>query len=401
MSGFISYGRQTIEADDLEAVARALQSALLTTGPLVQEFEAVLARVCGARHAIACNSGTAALHLALAGAGFGPGDVAIVPSITFVATANVARLLGGEVVFSDVDPNTGRMRLKDFETALHLAKTKGRARAVLPVHMGGQAVEDLAGIRALAERQGLSVVEDACHAIGARHPDATGALHPVGACASSDAACFSFHPVKAITTGEGGAVVTNSEAIATTARMLRSHGLTRDRASFVDRARAEDDSGAINPWYYEQVELGLNYRLPDVNCALGLSQLAKLDRFMSRRRHLVQLYRQRLHGRENIRVADDAQVDASAWHLLVVHIDFKKAGTTRASVMKRMSEAGIGTQVHYIPVHSQPYYVERYGKAELPGAEAYYAGCLSLPLYPALDDTDVDRVVSTLCRSMN
>jgi len=312
-----------------------------------------------------------------------------VPAITFAATANCVRYEGGEVVFADVDPATGLMTPQTLAEALRRAGG-ARVRAVLPVHLGGMTGE-LSGLRRAAEAAGAVVIEDACHALGTRTPEGL-----VGACAGSALACFSFHPVKTICTGEGGAVTTNDAALAERLRLYRSHGITRDAARFEDR-EAAFDGGAANPWWYEEHDLGWNYRLPDVLCALGLSQLAKLDRLLARRRRLETLYREALQGlAPHVRTIAPPPGCDPALHLFQVLIDFEAAGLSRRQAMERLKARGIGTQVHYIPVHRQPYYRARYGEVALPGADRFYRETLSLPLYPAMADADVGRVAAAL-----
>ncbi len=385
MTQFLPYGRQTIEDDDLAAVAAALRAEMLTTGPLVEAFERDFAVASGAKHAVACNSGTAALHLAALALDLGPGDAAIVPSLTFVATANMVRATGAEVIFADVDPDTG---LLGPEQVVHaLARSKGhRVRAVFPVHLNGQLC-DLAGITDLARRHDLTIVEDACHALG---------LPAVGAAAHGGIACFSTHPVKAIATGEGGFVTTARDDFAKRARRLRSHGIVREHAEFTDRALGFDGD-APNPWYYEMPEIGWNYRLPDVLCALGISQLRKLERFQQRRREIAALY-DRLLAPLAPALRPIPRRRAHGWHLYAVLIDFAMLGTTRARFLAALRKQRIGGQVHYVPVHKQPYYRRRYGEIALPGADAYYARCLSIPFFPTMTDGDVERVATSLAQ---
>jgi UDP-4-amino-4,6-dideoxy-N-acetyl-beta-L-altrosamine transaminase len=382
---FLPYGRQSIDDDDVAAVAAALRDDFLTTGPRVEAFEHAFAETVGARHAVACANGTAALHIAMLAQGVGKegvgeGDVCIVPSITFLATANCARYVGAEVVFADVDPASGLMTEATLVDAI--ARCGGRRiAAVLPVHLRGD-VAELPAIRRLADGVGAAVVEDACHALGSRM---TFDNRPASAGDGrwSEMAVFSFHPVKTLTTAEGGMVTTNDEALAERLRLARSHGMVRP-------------AGA-DPWVYEMSEPGFNYRLPDVLCALGLSQLAKLPRFALRRRALAQRYETALAPlAPRVRIATRPAWSDPALHLLCVLIDFEAAGKTRAEVMAGLKARGVGSQVHYIPVHSQPYYRARYGDLALPGAEAWYARCLSLPLFPAMADGDVDRVVGAL-----
>ena len=392
---FLPYGRQSIDEDDVAAVVAALRSDYLTTGPRVEQFEAAIAAATGAPHAAVCSNGTAALHLAALALGMGEGHVAFVPAVTFVATANASRYVGAEVVFTDVDPDSGLMRPRDLEAAL--MRAPAQRGAVFPVHLNGQCV-DLEAITAIARRAGLKVVEDACHAIGGTLPHRSVAV-PVGGCQVSDACAFSFHPVKTITTGEGGAVTTSNEALSRRIKLLRSHGIERDPAEAVNRTLAFGGEGTANPWYYELQELGFNYRATDFQCALGLSQLAKLPRFVSRRRALSDRYDALLPSLAPI-VLPIARPSAGmpAWHLYPVLIDFDTVGTTRAQLTEHLRVRGVGTQVHYIPVHHQPYYRQRYGGVDLPGADRYYARVLSLPLFPAMRDDDVDRVVDSLAQ---
>jgi UDP-4-amino-4,6-dideoxy-N-acetyl-beta-L-altrosamine transaminase len=381
---FLPYGRQTIEDDDIAAVAEALQDDFLTTGPRVEAFETAFAEVVGARHAVACANGTAALHLAMLALDVQPGDVCIVPSITFLATANCARYVGAEVVFADVDPASGLMTPETLADAV--ARAGGRKiAAVLPVHLRGD-VAELPALRRIADSSGAALVEDACHAVGARMTfDSVPAR--AGDNRWSEMAVFSFHPVKTLTTAEGGMITTADAGLAERLRRFRSHGMVRP-------------AGA-DPWWYEMPEIGFNYRLPDVLCALGLSQLAKLPRFAERRRVLAARYEEALALLAPlVRPAVRPPGSDPALHLMTVLIDFAAAGKTRAEVMETLKARGIGSQVHYIPVHRQPYYAQRYGAFDLPGADAWYDRCLSLPLFPAMADEDVDRVVAALGQAL-
>jgi len=389
---FLPYGRQTVEDDDIAAVTQALRGDFLTTGPLVDRFEAAFAQRVGARFAVVCSSGTAAQHLTTLAMDLKPGAGAIVPAVTFLSTANAARYVGAEVIFADVAPDTGLMEAEHLRAALASAKD---ATAVFPVHLGGQCA-DMQAICDVARQNGLSVVEDACHAIGTTYETRAGEAVAVGTCAHSDMAVFSLHPVKTITMGEGGVITTNDPELAARLKRLRSHGMVRDAAFFVNSELAMDATGEANPWYYEMGEIGFNYRAPDINCALGLSQLSKLDRFVAARRALVDHYDRRLATLSPLVKPLSRTACMPGWHLYVALIDFQSAGMERAEFMAKLRERGVGSQVHYIPVHLQPYYRGRYGDAELPGAMAYYSRCLSLPLFPTMRDDDVDRVIDTL-----
>jgi UDP-4-amino-4,6-dideoxy-N-acetyl-beta-L-altrosamine transaminase len=376
----LPYGRQTIEDDDIAAVAEALRGDFLTTGPTVEAFERAFAETVGARHAVACANGTAALHLAMLALDAKPGEVVIAPSITFLATANCARYVGADVVFADVDPDSGLMTAQTLADALRRVGGR-RLRAVLPVHLRGDAA-DLPALAALARDAGAVLVEDAPHALGTTMTFGNVA-ETVGDVRHAAMATFSFHPVKTIATGEGGMVTTNDPALAERLRVLRSHGMVRPEG--------------CEPWWYEMPEPGFNYRLPDILCALGLSQLKKLPTFAARRRALAAAYRAQLAPLAPL-VRQAAQPDWSepVLHLMTVLIDFEAAGRTRREVVDALKARGVGTQVHYIPVHRQPYYRGLYGDLDLPGAEAWYARCLSLPLYPGMDDGDVAKVVGAL-----
>lgn len=394
----LPYGRQDIDDDDLAAVAAVLRSDFLTTGPLPPAFEAALAARLGVPHAVVCSSATAGLHIAAMALDLQPGERVVVPAVTFLATANTPHLCGAEIVFADVDPDSGLMRPQDLEAAL--ARADGPVRAVFPVHLNGQCV-DLPSIAALAETQGLSVVEDASHALGTRYRGggnrAEDSEIAVGACAHADMAVFSFHPVKTIAMGEGGAVTTRDPERAARLARLRNHGMDREAGHMTEATAAFDTAGQANPWYYEMHEIGLNYRASDIHCALGLSQLGKLDRLMARRRDLVARYDAVLAPLAPL-VTPIARMPwcEATWHLYAVLIDFERLGLERAEVMRRLRARGVGTQVHYIPLHLQPYYRQRYGQLSLPGAERYYARCLSLPLHTRVTDDDVERVAEAL-----
>ena len=392
----LPYGQHRVDEDDIEAVVEVLRGDWLTGGPKVGAFEGKLADTTNARHAVAVSSGTAALHLASMALGVGEGDAVIVPAITFLATANAARYCGADVVFADVDADTGLMGVREFEAAVARAQQKGyRPTAVFPVHLAGQC-RDPEGVLAAARERGMVVLEDACHAVGTAY-GGEGAEFQVGACAHADMAALSFHPVKTIAMGEGGAITTNDAEAADRLRSLRNHGTTRDPAQFHNRAAGFEPDGNPCAWYYEMHELGFNYRASDIHCSLGLNQLSKLTRRASRRAELWHHYSARLSKHAPlVRPLERVPACTPCWHLFVALIDFQATGLTRSEVMRRLGERGVGTQVHYIPVYTQPYYQARYGRTSLPGAAEYYERSLSLPLFPHMADEDVDRVVDEL-----
>ena len=394
---FLPYGRQQIDESDIAAVAEVLRGDWLTTGPTIEALECALAERVQAGHAVACSSGTSALHLACLAAGLGPGDAAIVPSITFLATANAVRMTGAEVVFADVDGDTGLMEPSHVEDAWSRAEAAGRkVKAILVVDLAGQC-PDVETIAAMARGRGVTIIEDACHALGSTYRDRQGAIRAIGSGQFAAMTVFSFHPVKVIAAGEGGAVTTNDAGLAQRMRDLRSHGMTRDPTRFEDSGQAFDRQGLPNPWYYEMGELGWNYRLSDIHAALALNQLARLDGFIAARRRLVETYQARLNPLRDLASSiPHKQNCVAAWHLFPVLIDFHGLGLDRGIVMSRLRAAGIGTMVHYIPVHQQPYYRKRYGALALPGAESYYSRTLSLPLFVAMTENDIIDVVAAL-----
>lgn len=400
----IPYGRQDINEADIAAVAAVMRGELLTTGPQVDALEEDLRTVTHAPYVVACSNGTAALHLAALAAGIGEGDYAIVPSVTFLATANAIRLAGGEVWFADVDPGTGLLGAEHLECAIGQAARqwpRRRLRAIVPVHLNGQAC-DVKSLASLAAPHGAMVIEDACHAFGGMQYLAGERLDidvdlPVGACRHADFATFSFHPVKAIAMGEGGAIATRDLALASRMKRLRSHGMERDPSRHELREQAFDESGRPNPWYYEMPEVGLNYRAPDILCALARSQLLRLPTFVGHRAALAERYRAALYASPApAKPLPVVSYGRPSWHLAVALVDFAAAGTQRSEVMRRLRGSGYGSQVHYLPVHRQPYYIRRYGVLNLPGADAYYARCLSLPFHMGVGVEEADRVVAAL-----
>jgi UDP-4-amino-4,6-dideoxy-N-acetyl-beta-L-altrosamine transaminase len=396
-AGFLPYGRQLIEEDDIAAVADALRSDYLTTGPAVPAFEDALARTVGAGGAVACNNGTSALYLATRALGLGLGHTVVVPAITFLATASAPHLAGAEIIFADVDPESGLMRPQDLVAALTRAPDK-RADAIFPVHYAGQSC-DMAAIAAIARERSMHVVEDAAHALGSAWLEKDGSVIPVGANKHADLTIFSFHPVKTIAMGEGGAVTANDPDLIRRLQQLRNHGITRDAGEFLRPQAGLDDAGATHPWYYELHAPSFNFRVPDINCALGLSQLKKLGRFVAHRQALVAAYDELLQPLGNlVQPIKRHPNSVNAWHIYPVRIDFSGAKMERSGLMRALAAENIGTQVHYVPVHRQPYFAARHGGLALPGAESYYARTLSLPLHAAMSVSDAERVVDALTR---
>ncbi|WND01551.1 UDP-4-amino-4,6-dideoxy-N-acetyl-beta-L-altrosamine transaminase [Temperatibacter marinus] len=381
---FLPYGRQTIEEDDVNAVISVLKSDFLTTGPAIPAFEKKLEQTVGASHAVLCNSGTAALHLAFKAIGLTQGDKVIVPAQTFVATASAAMHEGAEVILCDVDPSSGLMTAEYVKDALR--KTAGPVKAICPVLLNGssQGIDEVVD---LAKSQDITVIIDACHALGGYYDEAR--IRRIGGNQAHVLTAFSFHPVKTIAMGEGGAVTTHSEDFAESMRSLRHHGI--QRADF--KGSLTQDYGA--PWYHEFHSTAYNYRASDMQAALGLSQLAKLDRFVEGRRLLVAEYCTHFDGDPIITPVASIDDKHSAWHLMAVHLNFDKMKVDKIEVVKALKEKNIGTQVHYIPLQRQPLF-ERKDQQALTGADRYYQTILSLPLYPSMTKEDVAYVSASL-----
>ena len=376
----IPYGRQIISDADIRAVTDVLRSDFLTQGPAVPRFEQAVAARVGAGHAVAVNSATSALHIACLALDLGPGDLLWTSPITFVASANCARYCGADVDFVDIDPETFNLCPDALAAKLATARAAGRLpKVIVAVHMCGQS-PDMARIAALACAHGIRLIEDASHSIGAEYLGA-----PVGNCAHSDITVFSFHPVKIITTAEGGMALTNDADLATRMERLRSHGITRD----ADQMTHAPDG----PWYYQQLELGWNYRMTEMQAALGLNQLDQLDAFVTRRRELAEAYDMAL-SELPLRIPGRQEGAASSWHLYVIRLD----GPTRhRAVFEGLRAQGIGVNLHYIPVHLQPYYRELgFNPGDFPKAENYYSRAISIPLHAGLTDEDQERVLAAL-----
>ena len=385
MTQRIPYGRHCLDEDDIQAVVDVLRHGWLTQGPKIAEFEEAIASYVGARYAVAVSSGTAALHIACIAAGVGKDDVVLTSANTFVASANCALYVGAIPQFSDIDPVS--LNLDPVQLARRCAELRP-VKAIVPVHFAGTTC-DMPAIRRIAESRGAVIIEDAAHAFGATYADG----RRVGCCADSDMTVFSFHPVKTIATAEGGVVTTNNEDIYRDLLRLRSHGINKNSDPFQFPDNAVSD-GIPNPWYYEMQEIGFNYRITDIQCALGLSQLAKVDRFLARRRELALRYDRMLAEVPHVSPTQLASRAASSHHLYVVRIDFERIGCSRAKFMHELRARDIITQVHYIPAHTHPYF-RAHGHAEdrFPVSEDYYRQALSLPLYFGLTDEQQEYVV--------
>lgn len=379
----IYYGKQNINEADIAAVEAVLHSDFLTQGPAIEQFERTVADYCGAKYAVAVTNATSALHIACLAAGLGAGDVLWTSPITFTASANCARYCGADVEFVDIDDATYNMSVDVLEEKLKAARAAGRLpKMVVPVHLAGQSC-DMVRIHELAQEYGFTVLEDASHAVGADYLDTK-----VGSCRYSDMTVFSFHPVKIVTTGEGGMVLTNDEQLYKKLTLYRSHGITRAPELMT---HASD-----GPWYYQQVELGFNYRMTDMQAALGTSQMTRLDEFVARRRELVARYDELLADLP-VRTPYVMEGANPSWHLYVVRVDFARVKKTKAEIFAAMRERGVVLNLHYIPVHTQPYY-ERLGHKpeECPVSLDYYREALTLPLYYSLTNEQQDEVVAAL-----
>jgi UDP-4-amino-4,6-dideoxy-N-acetyl-beta-L-altrosamine transaminase len=378
MNSFINYGRQWIDDNDVDEVIKALKSDYLTQGPAVEVFEDTICEYTGAKHCVAVSNATAGLHLAVRALGIEKDSEGITSPNTFVASSNALIYNELKPVFADIDAatyNIDPFKIKE--------KISEKTKVIIPVHFAGRPC-DMAAIRKLTEENKIHIIEDAAHAIGSVYENGK----KVGSCVYSDMTVFSFHPVKTITTGEGGAVTTNDRDLYEKLKMLRSHGITRD-ASYL--------TSNPGPWYYEMHELGFNYRMTDIQAALGTAQMKKLESFKARRSYIIQRYNEAFSSLDHLQtpLADDGN---SCFHLYVVKIDFKRLGKSRKSVMEALRSKKIGTQVHYIPVHTQPYYSKeyRYTYGDYPESEKYYESALSLPLYPSMTDADIERVISSI-----
>lgn len=379
----IPYGRQDISEADIQAVVDVLRSDFLTQGPAVPAFESAVADYCKAKHAVAVNSATSALHIACLALGVGKGDIVWTSPITFVASANCALYCGATVDFVDIDPRTYNLSVERLAEKLALAEKIGELpKVVIPVHLCGQSC-DMVGIHALSQLYGFKIIEDASHAIGGKYKD-----EPIGNCRYSDITVFSFHPVKIITTGEGGMAMTNDSQLAKQIQLLRSHGITRN---------IDDMTHAVDgPWYYQQIELGYNYRMTDIQAALGLSQMQRLDAFVDRRHEIAKRYNELLAELPLVKPWQHPE-SHSALHLYVIRLKLSEIAKTHREVFEALRANGIGVNLHYIPVYLQPYYEQMgFKQGHCPEAEAYYAEAFSLPMYPGLTSQQQDQVTMAL-----
>lgn len=376
----ISYGRQTINQEDIEAVKQVLESDWLTQGPDIADFERKVAKYCGAKYAVATSNATAALHVACLAAGLKQGDMLYTSPNTFVASANCGRYCGAAVDFVDIDDDTYNMSVIELEKKLKSKEIK--PKVVIPVHFAGQSCE-MEKIYALAQQYGFMIIEDASHAIGATYQEGK-----VGACKYSSMTVFSFHPVKIITTAEGGMILTNDKTLYDKLLLYRSHGITRNPEAMAN--------GSEGPWYYEQIDLGFNYRMTDLQAALGISQLARLDAFVERRRYLAKRYDALLKDLP-LKLPYQSKMTNSSWHIYVVRLDFDKIKITKQALFAKMRERGIALNLHYIPVHTQPYYQEMgFKKGDFPVSETYYQEAVTLPLYYDLTEEQQEAVAKSL-----
>ena len=384
----IPYGSHYLDEDDIQSVAKLLRSGPLTQGPLIGEFENAICEFVGSKYAVAVSSCTAGLHLACMVADLKPAETVLTSAISFVASANCGSYVGASVDFVDVDPQTINLSTIELERRF---KEKSNVRVVIPVHFAGHPCE-MGKIHDLAEEYEAKVIEDAAHAFGSTYPNGK----RVGSCCYSDMTVFSFHPVKSIAMGEGGVITTNSEELYRRLIRLRSHGINKLDDSFINAENASTGE-ILNPWYYEMLELGMHYRITDIQCALGLSQLKKIEEIHARRGVLASRYDQYLEDFDYIRPAQAVDRTTSANHIYPVCINFDTLDFSRAELMNRLREKGIGTQVHYIPIPMQPYYQQRGADpTEFPCALNYYSQCLTIPLFFQLTNQDQKHIISVL-----
>ncbi len=373
----LTYGKQSIDDEDINKVIEVLKGDYLTTGPYIKEFENKVAQYVGAKYAVAVCNGTAALHMACFAAGIGEGDEVIVAPMTFVASANCVLYCGGTPVFVDIDPKTYNLDPTQIEK--HITD---KTKAIIPVDFTGQSV-DIDAIRKIADKHGLLIIEDGAHSLGSEYKG-----NKVGTIA--DMTEFSFHPVKPITTGEGGIIVTNNEELYNRMMLFRTHGITRDTNMM------NNNDG---PWYYEQIDLGYNYRITDIQCALGSSQMKKIDKFLTKRREIVAIYNEQFKKIEEVMTPYEAEFSNSGWHIYVIKLDLDKLTCTRKEVFEALKAENIGVNVHYYPVYMHPYYQKLgYKKGLCPNSEKLYDSMITLPIYPSMNNNDVNDVIEAVTK---
>lgn len=388
---FISYGRQSIDDSDIDSVIKVLKSSNLTQGSKIEEFEKVLCEYTEAKYAVAVSSGTAALHIACLAAGLKGGDEFITSPNTFVASANCGVYCGARPVFADIRKDTYNIDPQELKK-----KITSKTRVVVPVHFAGQIcdMEEIKNIihqKQAQYKEKIFIIEDASHALGSTYKGSK-----AGSGIYSDMTVMSFHPVKHITTAEGGAVFTNDERLYKQLKLFRSHGITNDENDLVFKEQAYCPNG-LNPWYYEQQALGFNYRITDIQCALGITQLKKINYFLRRRQRIFEAYNNAFADNKFLKIPSESHNCFTNWHLYVLLIDFESLGKNRAQVIKELKVQGVGTQVHYIPVYTQPFYQNNFGTkwGDCPRAEAYYRKCLSFPIFPAMSEENINHVVKS------
>ena len=371
----IPYGRQWVDASDIREVIKVLKSDWLTQGPKIKEFEDALCKYTGAKYAVAVSSGTAALHISCLAANIKRGDEVITSPITFIASANSILYCGGKPVFADVQKDTVNIDPEEIKKKINL-----NTKAIIPVHFAGHPC-DLEEIKEIAEKHNLLIIEDAAHSLGAKYKNSK-----IGSCKYSDMTIFSFHPVKHITTGEGGAVLTNQKDLYQRLLLFRNHGITKDKKKMTK---------FDGPWYYEMQKLGFNYRINDLQCALGINQLKKLEKYIERRRELVRIYNEELSKIDKIILPVEKPYARSSWHIYFIKL---KDVSKRRLVFKELQKSNIGVQIHYIPIHLQPYYQNNFGYkvGDYPKAEEYYSSTITLPLYPKMTDRDIKYIIKIL-----
>ena len=385
---FLPYSRQFIDEEDIRVVSNVLKENLITQGPKIASFEKSFAKYVGSKFAVACATGTAALHLSCQALKLGQGNNLLTSPITFIASANCAQFVGADTHFADIDSKSYCISPTSLEKELK----KKKIDIVVVVHMSGHSA-NLEEIYKLKKKYDFKIIEDACHALGGFYKK-----HRIGSCYYSDISTFSFHPVKSITSGEGGMIASNNKKIYESLLKFRTHGIHNNQNDFLNHEMAFDNKGKVNSWYYEMPELGFNYRITDIQAALGESQLKKIKKFIKKRRKIAKTYNLGFSKNDLITIPSESSEVTHSYHLYTILINFEKLGKSRNTVMQELKNSKIGTQVFYIPVHLQPYYLKKYGfkNGDFPIAEKYYKNCLSIPIFPYLKDHEVNHVINKI-----